>query len=412
MIQLLFCQSDASISHRWWIRSGVVFAVGISLILGASSPQISLAACIQDEHKEEGGEQSTKPATQHDAVANEDENHAADDQAHEETTGHADDSAHNNHGNASNSEYYLNKDHLIGHTADHPWFEIPSFGLNADPNYAFHAEDPWRKIPIPRISPWTEEAPLMKQPEGEAGMFIGPITFQPTKFVVLQLLAACIVGAAFIWLGRKVQNGDAPRGRLWNLLEVVVVYVRDQVTKPAIGSHDYQRFLPLIWTVFFFVLTMNLMGMFPLLGSPTGSISVTAALALCVFAVVLFTGMKKLGVVGFWTAQAPHIDLPGPMKAPLVLGIWAIEVFGLFVKHMVLAVRLFANMFAGHMVLAVIVGFIGVVWEQTGLFWLVTPASIGGSVAIGLLEVLVAFIQAYVFAFLTALFIGTAIHPH
>ena len=99
------------------------------------------------------------------------------------------------------------------------------------------------------------------------------------------------------------------------------------------------------------------------------------------------------------------------MKVPMVTGIWLIEIFGLFIKHMVLAVRLFANMFAGHMVLAVMVGFIGAAWGLS-INWLVTPAAIGSSVAISLLEVLVAFIQAYVFAFLTALFIGSAIHPH
>ena len=105
------------------------------------------------------------------------------------------------------------------------------------------------------------------------------------------------------------------------------------------------------------------------------------------------------------------MDLPGPLKIPMTVGIWCIEVFGLFIKHMVLAVRLFANMFAGHLVLAVFVGFIGVTWGN-GIGWLVTPASLGGSVAIGLLEILVAFIQAYVFTFLTALFIGAAVHPH
>jgi F-type H+-transporting ATPase subunit a len=153
------------------------------------------------------------------------------------------------------------------------------------------------------------------------------------------------------------------------------------------------------------------MGMFPLLGTPTGNISVTTALAISVFAIVLFTGMKKLGLIGFWKAQAPHMDLPGPMKVPMTIGIWCIEIFGLFIKHMVLAVRLFANMFAGHMVLAVLVGFVGAMWG-TYMGLIVVPASIGASVAISLLELLVAFIQAYVFAFLSALFIGAAIHPH
>ncbi|MCP4080783.1 MAG: F0F1 ATP synthase subunit A, partial [Planctomycetaceae bacterium] len=95
----------------------------------------------------------------------------------------------------------------------------------------------------------------------------------------------------------------------------------------------------------------------------------------------------------------------------LTIGIWAIEVFGLFIKHMVLAVRLFANMFAGHLVLAVLIAFIGAMWG-THMNWVIVPGVLGSSIAINILELLVAFIQAYVFTFLTALFIGAAAHPH
>jgi F-type H+-transporting ATPase subunit a len=169
--------------------------------------------------------------------------------------------------------------------------------------------------------------------------------------------------------------------------------------------------LPFLWTIFFFILTLNLLGLIPLLGSATGSVSVTGALALSTFAVVMYSGMKKMGVAGFWKAQAPHMDLPAAMKYVLVPTIWVIEVFGLFVKHLVLAVRLFANIFAGHLVLAVFVAFIGVAWNHY-LSIGVIPTVIGASLAINLLELLVALIQAYVFTFLSALFIGAALHPH
>lgn len=390
-------------------RRALTLVLGLAVLLwsaGIATPalggpwQESDPATSQEPAGEEHAEE--EPAgEQHSGEEHAGEQHAGEQHAGEE---HAGEEAHgdDDHGSQNNFDYYLNKNHLIAHTADHLYFEIPST--------SFHAEDPTRKISIPQISPWTEEEPLWAPPP-ESAEFLGPVTFQLSKFVVLELLAAAIVAVLFIWLANKVKSGGAPTGRLWNLLEVFVVYVRDQMAKPAIGSHDFKRFMPLIWTIFFFILTMNLMGMFPLLGTPTGNINVTAALALCVFAIVLVTGMKKLGVVGFWKAQAPHMDLPGPMKIPMTIGIWCIEVFGLFIKHMVLAVRLFANMFAGHMVLAVIVGFIGAFWG-TAISWLVIPGSIGGSVAIGVLEVLVAFIQAYVFTFLTALFIGAAIHPH
>ena len=244
--------------------------------------------------------------------------------------------------------------------------------------------------------------------------FLGNVTFQPTKFIVLEFFAALIVAAIFVTLGRKMKSGEPVKGRFWNMLEAGCVYVRDEIARPSIGSKDGDRFLPFLWTIFFFVLTMNLIGMVPGLGAATGSISVTASLALVVFAMVLFVGMKKLGAVGFWKAQAPHINIDGamsPLKYVLVPMIWGIEVFGLFVKHLVLAVRLFANMFAGHLVLAVFVAFVGVVWN-TLMAWGVVPAVFGMSLGINLLELLVAFIQAYVFTFLSALFIGAAIHPH
>jgi F-type H+-transporting ATPase subunit a len=264
------------------------------------------------------------------------------------------------------------------------------------------------------MSLWTESHPLV----GEGGVvqytpnqFVGPIDFQPTKFVVLELIAAIIVAAIFIPYARRIQNGDRPVGRFWNLIDVMVCYIRDEVAVPGIGSHDAKRFLPFVWTIFFFVLALNLLGMVPGLGAATGSISVTAALALAVFVVVIGTGMKKMGVVGFLKAQAPHLDIHPALKLGLLPMIWAIEVFGLLIKHAVLAVRLFANMFAGHLVVGVFVAFIGVTWGS----WLIVgaaPAVILATIAVNLLELLVAFIQAYVFAFLTSLFIGAAIHPH
>ena len=386
---------------RWLLAAIVVSAwmlTGMASTIQAM-PLLQEKEQTEEEHSHEGeGEHS-----------NEDGDHSHDDDHHGD--GH-----HYDDHSKDPMDYFLSANHLVGHTQDKPYFERPSFrdregnfSLFGDVSKGVNVER--KHIYIPQISPWSDKKPLMKQPEGKLGEFLGPITFQPTKFIILQLLAGLFVGGAFIMLGKKIQNGDPAKGRFWNMLEAGVVYIRDEVAKPAIGSHDYKHFVPLLWTIFFFILTMNLMGMFPLLGTATGNISVTSALALAVFAVVLFTGMKKLGVVGFWKAQAPHMDLPGPLKIPMTVGIWCIEVFGLFIKHMVLAVRLFANMFAGHLVLAVFVGFIGVTWG-TGIGWIVTPASLGGSVAIGLLEILVAFIQAYVFTFLTALFIGAAVHPH
>jgi F-type H+-transporting ATPase subunit a len=301
-------------------------------------------------------------------------------------------------------DWYLSPDHLIGHVQDQTFFEVPTlFGENAFKETTH--------VSIPNPLGYTLEEPMISVPKND---FLAPVTFQPTKFIVLELMAAILVAGVFIALGKKVKSGKAVKGKFWNMLEAGCIYVRDEIARPSIGTKDAERFLPFLWSVFFFVLAMNLIGMIPGLGSATGSISITASLALVVFAVVVMTGAKKMGAVGFVKAQAPHIQIDGalaPLKYLLVPLIWAIEMFGLFIKHVVLAVRLFANMFAGHLVLAVFVAFIGVAWG-TALAWGVVPAVIGASLGVYILELLVAFIQAYVFTFLTALFIGAAIHPH
>jgi F-type H+-transporting ATPase subunit a len=118
-----------------------------------------------------------------------------------------------------------------------------------------------------------------------------------------------------------------------------------------------------------------------------------------------------MGVAGFWTNLIPDIDAPKPLKGFLVPMIFGIEVLGLFIKHSVLAIRLFANIMGGHTVLGVILAFIAMTANST-MWFLVAPTSILGQVGIGLLELLVAFIQAYVFAFLATIFIGMSLHPH
>ena len=176
-------------------------------------------------------------------------------------------------------------------------------------------------------------------------------------------------------------------------------------------GHPADQFLPFIWSVFFFILFCNLLGAVPWLGSPTGNLWVTAVLAICTFAQVLRTGTNAMGFVGFWKSLVPAMDLPFPMGPPMLLLMWIIEFIGLIIKHGVLAVRLFANIMAGHTVIAVILGFIAQV--GTGqLFYIVAPASVLGQVGVGLLELFVAFLQAYVFAYLSTLFIAAARHPH
>ena len=237
--------------------------------------------------------------------------------------------------------------------------------------------------------------------------------FLITKFMVLELVAAAVIIIVFIIYARKIAGGRTPRGRFWNMVEMLLLFIRDDVARPAIGKKDADRFLPYLWTVFFFVLGCNLLGMIPWAGSPTGALGVTGALACMTLLTVTGAGMMKFGVFGFWIGQVPHMELPFVMAIFIKPMVFFIEVMGMAIKHFVLAVRLLANMFAGHLVLAVLLSFIAATAELHLLLWSgVTMASIFGATALSLLELFVACLQAYIFAFLSALFIGMAVHQH
>ena len=307
--------------------------------------------------------------------------------------------------------------------------------------------------------------------------------FQFTRFMVLQVIALLLALAIFVPLARKIRNGDPVRGRFWGFWETLCLFIRDEVVRPTIGdphahnadfggvnhvdsggeprgqydpghsdplketlgpiSHVEQKihthlpaaelgghpadvYLPIIWSLFFYVLFCNLLGAIPGLGSPTGSLSVTGVLAVFVLGCVLYVGMKASGFAGFWTGLLPDLDLPAPLKIAISTLLWPIELFSLLIKHFVLAVRLFANMMGGHTVMFVILAFIAVASNTFlhpldgsspgavgyGMYGLITAASIGGQLFIALLELFVAFLQAYVFAFLATLFISAAVHPH
>ena len=147
-------------------------------------------------------------------------------------------------------------------------------------------------------------------------------------------------------------------------------------------------------------------------GRPTGAFDVTLALAGVTFATTLTAGIKQFGLIGFWKNQVPEMDLP-VLLSPLKLMILLIEVASLCIKHFILSVRLLANMFAGHVVLLGIIGLIALAAHQSWGHWsLVTFISVISATLFSVLELFVAFLQAYVFAFLSALFIGAAVHHH
>jgi F-type H+-transporting ATPase subunit a len=231
-----------------------------------------------------------------------------------------------------------------------------------------------------------------------------------TKFVVLELIAAAIICILYIRLANRVKDGTPPKGWGWNALESVLTFLRNEVAKPALGDHDADKFVPFLWTMFLFILVNNLLGIFPFMGSATGSILVTLALALIAAAVIHGSAIMRHGVGGYLKSYVPHIDAPGGKL--IALGIAFMEIIGHGIKTFVLAVRLFANIFAGHTVLAVILGFIAMAGNAHILLFV--PISLGSVlfiVALSLLELFVAFLQAYEFTYLTALFLGSTLHP-
>ena len=128
---------------------------------------------------------------------------------------------------------------------------------------------------------------------------------QITKFMVLEAAAALLMVLIFVPLSRKVADGRPLKGRFWNMFEAMVMFIRNEVVRPAVGRHDADRFLPVILTLFFFILFCNLLGLFPWLGSPTASINTTAPLAAIAFLTGVGSGMKKFGAIGFWVGLCP-----------------------------------------------------------------------------------------------------------
>jgi F-type H+-transporting ATPase subunit a len=268
------------------------------------------------------------------------------------------------------------EDPLMHHLADHPYVEFPGI-----------------KILLPR--------------------------FQPVKLGPVELDLSLTNHFVFFWIGigimlialRRFKKGKLVQTSLMGqLVESVVLFVRDDIIRPVMPANDVNRFLPFFLTLFFFILIENIMGLFPYLSQCTKNLSVTSALAVIVFVVWQYAALKRHGVVGYMRTMMPISR--GEMPLPAVIGmnlfLFPLEFVQIFAKPFALSIRLFANMVAGH---AVILSFMLLGWGGSAVGWQFHSAVPGlfGASCIYLLEVLVAFIQAYVFVLLSAIFIGTAL---
>jgi len=219
-----------------------------------------------------------------------------------------------------------------------------------------------------------------------------------TRHVVFMWLAVIILVLVLSRVARAYKTSMVPKG-VNNVMEVLILFVRDEIARPTIGK-GYEKFVPYLLTAFFFILTCNFLGLLPYGSTATSNIAVTASLATISFIVIQGGGMMKNGAFGYFKGLLPH-GLPFWL-VPIML---VVEILGLFTKPFALAIRLFANMTAGHIVILALLGLIFIL--QT---YFVAPVSIAFALFIYLLEILVALIQAYIFTMLSSLFIGMAVH--
>ncbi len=219
------------------------------------------------------------------------------------------------------------------------------------------------------------------------------IDLSPTKHVVFMLLAAVLLIWLAISTARKYKKSLVPRG-FANLIEIIVLFIRDEVAIPSMGKGGI-KYVPFLLTTFFFILIMNLAGLVPYGATATGNIAVTAGLALIAFIMIQVSAIRAQGIKHYLA------HLTGGVHWALWPIMIPIEILGLFTKPFALCMRLFANMTGGHIV---IFSLLGLIFLFRSI--IIAPVSVAFALAIYMLELFVAFLQAYVFTMLTSLFMG------
>ena len=258
-----------------------------------------------------------------------------------------------------------------------------------------HLEFPW-------VYGWGNWAGHVTLPTWNVNLFGRTVDMGPTKHVVYLFIAALIVTILLVGTARAHQRHTHAIGRPRGFaagLEGVMLYLRNEVYMPVIG-HGGEKYIPFCLTLFFFIAIANLLGLVPYGATATGNIAVTLTLALITFIVVEVAGMRALGkgylgTIVYW----PH-DMPLAMKLPLTFVMTPVELIGKFTKPFALTIRLFANMIAGHVIILALIGLIFMFGAVVAL------AAIPMALFIMFLELLVVFIQAFIFSLLAAVFIG------
>ncbi len=271
-------------------------------------------------------------------------------------------------------------DFITPHISDGSRIDVPSFSM---------ADNFTREIELPKWAP----------------VHIGPLTLDlsPTKHVVMISIAGLLCMLTLILAARSqarsALTGKPPKG-FANGIEAMVLYIRNEVILPNVGHHG-EGFVPFLLTVFFFILFCNLLGLIPYGATATSNISVTATLAVVSFLVIEIAGMRALGFGYIKTIVYWPSDMPLGIKLPITFIMTPVEILGKFTKPIALAIRLFANMIAGHVVILALISIV-----FTFGLWAIAPFPVIAATGIMMLELFVAFLQAFVFCLLVSVFIG------
>lgn len=224
------------------------------------------------------------------------------------------------------------------------------------------------------------------------------VNMSPSLHVVMILLAGVLSLILFPLAAKRYHS--LPTSKWGHAIEIIILFLKEDFIVPFLGEKEAKKWMPFILSLFFFLLILNLLGLIPYMGSATGNINFTAGIAIFVFLTFNLAGMVKNGPFHYIKNLAPQ-----GTPAPVLMLLYPIEILGLFTKAVALSIRLFANLSAGHFVIFSLLGLI--ILFKNLVF---APAFVGFSLAVYILELFVAFLQAYVFTLLTTLFIGSAIH--
>jgi F-type H+-transporting ATPase subunit a len=225
-----------------------------------------------------------------------------------------------------------------------------------------------------------------------------PLDFSITKTVFSVMIASLLMFLLFTGLARSYSKNGGIASGAGRMFEPLVLFIRDEIAIPNIGEKHYKRYMSYLLTVFFFVLFLNIFGLMPFGINVTGNLTITFALAIMTFLITNLTANKNYWGHIFWMPGVPKV-----MRIVLA----PIELLGAVIKPFSLMIRLYANIFAGHIVLMSIIGLMFIFKS-----WIGSTLSFGLSFALSILEILVAFLQAYIFTLLSALYFGSAVEEH